>query len=132
MGTTRGSTGIGAAIMAAIVVTGVVRAGDKLPRYRLQPGMELSYTGTSTFRHQSGTHNDDQETTAWVIRKNGDDSVRVVLRQGNRFTATSSGDSDKDQLNKQPKPPMEYHVGYFDLFPDGRLGPDAELGVEGA
>ncbi len=23
---------------------------------------------------------------------------------------------------------MEYNVGYFDLFPDGRLGPDAELG----
>ena len=23
---------------------------------------------------------------------------------------------------------MEYNVGYFDLFPDGRIGPDAELG----
>ena len=23
---------------------------------------------------------------------------------------------------------MDYHFGYFDLFPDGRLGPDAELG----
>ena len=128
MGTRRGSTVMAAAITAAIVVTGVVRAGDELPRYRLQPGMELSYTGTTTFRHQSGTHNDDQETTAWVIRKNGDGSVRVVLRQGNRFTATSSAYSDKGPLNKQPKPPMEYHVGYFDLFPDGRLGPDAELG----
>jgi hypothetical protein len=23
---------------------------------------------------------------------------------------------------------MDYNVGYFDLFPDGRLGRDAELG----
>jgi len=113
-----------AAIAVVVAVTGVARAGDEVPRYRLEPGMELSYKGTNTFRHQSGMHIDDQETTAWVVRRNGDGSVRVVLRQGSRFTATSTADS----LTKQPKPPMEYNVGYFDLFSDGRLGPDAELG----
>ena len=105
-------------------------AGDELPRYRLEPGMELSYKGSSTFRHQSGMHIDEQELTAWVIRRNGDGSVRVVLRQGNRFTATSASavDTLKSLFKKQSKPPMDYNFGYFDLFPDGRLGPDAELG----
>jgi thiol-disulfide isomerase/thioredoxin len=128
MGTRRGSGVMIAAITAAFAVTGVARAGDEVPRYRLEPGMELSYKGTSTFRHQSGMHVDDMETTAWVVRRNGDGSVRVVLRQGNRFTATSTADPQKGLDTKQPKPPMEYNVGYFDVFPDGRLGPDAELG----
>ena len=75
-------------------------------------------------------HVDDQETTAWVVRHNSDGSVRVVLRQGNRFTATSAVDFLKSLFMKQDKPPMKYHLGYFDLFPDGRLGPDAELGYE--
>jgi thiol-disulfide isomerase/thioredoxin len=132
MGTKRGSGVMTAAITVAIAVAGMARAGDEVPRYRLEPGMELSYKGTSTFRYQNGMHINDQETTAWVVRRNGDGSVRVVLRQGTRFTATSTGDSLGDTLKglfkKQPKSPMEYNVGYFDLFPDGRLGPDAELG----
>ena len=119
------------ALAAAIAMGCVARAGDELPRYRLERGMELSYKGSSTFRHQNGTHQDDTETTAWVVRRNGDGSVRVVLRQGSRFTATSASslvDSLKSLFKKQDKPPMEYQLGYFDLFPDGRLGPDAELG----
>jgi thiol-disulfide isomerase/thioredoxin len=89
--------------------------------------MELSYKGSSTFRHQSGTHLDDSETTAWVVRRNADGSVRVVARQGSRFTAASVVDTIKGLFKKQAKPPMDYSFGYFDLFPDGRLGPDREL-----
>jgi peroxiredoxin len=124
MGAIRGSGVMTAAIMAAVPA----RAGDEVPRYRLEPGMELSYKGSSTFRHQNGMHIDDQEMTAWIVRRNGDGSVRVVLRQGSRFTATSIVQSLEGLFTKQPKPPMEYNVGYFDLFPDGRVGPDAELG----
>ncbi len=90
--------------------------------------MELSYKGSSMFRHQSGMHLDDQETTAWVVRRNADGSVRVVVRQGSRFTATSALETIKSLFKKQDKPPMDYNLGYFDLFPDGRIGPDAELG----
>ena len=128
MGTLRGSGVVTAAITAAIAVAGEARAGDEVPRYRLEPGMELSYKGASTFRHQNGMHIDEQETTAWVVRRNGDGSVRVVLRQGSRFTSTSLAETLKGLLKKQDKPPLEYNVGYFDLFPDGHLGPDAELG----
>jgi peroxiredoxin len=128
MGKKRGSQVMTAAITAAVAMTGLARAGDAVPRYRLEPGTELSYKGTSTFRYQSGSHINDQETTAWIVRRNGDGSFRVVLREGSRFTATSNGDSSRDASQRQPKQPMEYNVGYFDLFPDGRVGPDAELG----
>jgi thiol-disulfide isomerase/thioredoxin len=127
MDTMRGA-GIMLAAITATIAAGAARAGDELPRYRLEPGMELSYKGSSAFQHQNGAHLDDQETTAWVVRRNGDGSVRVVLRQGSRFTSTSLADSLKGLFKKKDKPPMEYNVGYFDLFPDGRLGPDAELG----
>ncbi len=92
------------------------------------PGMELSYKGSSTFRHQNGMHIDEEQLTAWVTRRNNDGSVRIVLRQGSRFTATSIADTLKSLFKKQDKPPMQHNFGYFDLFPDGRLGPDAELG----
>jgi hypothetical protein len=125
MGTKRGSGVMAAAFTAAI---GVTAMGDELPRYRLEPGMELSYKGTSTFRHQNGAHVDESEITAWVVRKNVDGSARVVLRQGSRFTVTSHDESGKGSARKQPERPMEFNVGYFDVFPDGRIGPDAELG----
>jgi thiol-disulfide isomerase/thioredoxin len=126
MGAIRRSGVMTAAIVAAVAVA--ARAGDDIPRYRLQPGMELSYKGSTTFRHQNGMHINEDELTAWIVRRNGDGSVRVVLRQGSRFTATSLAESLKGLFSKQAKPPMEYNVGYFDLFSDGRIGPDAELG----
>jgi thiol-disulfide isomerase/thioredoxin len=128
MGSTRGAGMIVLAAAAVAMAAGAARAGDELPRYRLEPGMELSYKGSSKFRHQSGMHLDDQETTAWVVRRNADGSVRVVLRQGSRFRATSTADSLKDLFKKQDDSPMEYDLAYFDLSPDGRLGPDSELG----
>src|SRR5271166_2147659 len=112
----------------AIAAASAARAGDELPRYRLEPGMELSYKGSSTFHHQNGMHIDDQESTAWIVRRNGDGSVRVVVRQGSRFTATSVVDTLKSLFKKPAKPAMNYDFGFFDLYPDGRLGPDAELG----
>ena len=118
-----------AAIAAAFATAGVVRAGDELPRYRLEPGMELAYKGSSTFHHQNGMHLDDEEITAWIVRRNGDGSVRVVLRQGSRFTATSVVETLKNLFKKQDKPPMDYNLGYFDLFPDGRLGPGRRAGI---
>ena len=116
MGTTRKSGIMTAAVAMAIAAAGAARAGDELPRYRLEPGMELSYKSSSTFKHQNGMHIDEEETTAWVVRRNDDGSVRIVIRQGSRFTATSVVDTLKNLFKKQDKPPMEYHIGYFDLF----------------
>jgi thiol-disulfide isomerase/thioredoxin len=128
MRTRRGSTVILAGLMAVVAATGLAHAGDAVPRYHLQPGIELTYKGTSAFRHQNGTHKSDSETTAWVVRQNSDGSVRVVVRQGSRFAATSNAELAKTSAPKKPEPAMDYNIGYFDLFPDGRIGPDAQLG----
>jgi len=116
----------GVGIVLAAIAT--VASADGLPRYRLEPGMELTYKGSDTFKHQRGSHLSDQETTAWVVRRNDDGSVRVIVRQGSRFRQTSTADafSLKDLLKKPG--PMDYNLGHFDLSPDGRIGPDAELG----
>ena len=127
MRTTRGAGLITAAVLA-ITAAGAAWAGDELPRYRLEPGMELSYKNSSTFKHQNGMHIEEGETTAWVVRRNDDGSVRIVIREGSRFTATSVVDTLKNMFKKQNKEPMEYHIGFFDLFPDGRIGPGAEQG----
>jgi hypothetical protein len=95
MGTTRGAGIVTAGVMAAVAAAGAARAGEELPRYRLEAGMELSYKGSSTFRHQNGAHLDDQETNTWVVRRNGAGGVCVVLRQGSRFTATSAAETLK-------------------------------------
>jgi thiol-disulfide isomerase/thioredoxin len=117
-------------MVAAAMVCGVstVRAGDDapgagaVPRYRLEPGMELSYKGSSTFQYQNGSHGTESEAVARVVGRNADGSVRVVMREGTRFLQTSS-----DQAPRE-KPAMEYNVGRFDLYPDGRIGDGAEVG----
>ncbi|MGC8640806.1 MAG: TlpA family protein disulfide reductase, partial [Isosphaeraceae bacterium] len=81
-----------------------------------------------TFKRQNGMHINEEKTTAWVVRRNDDGSVRIVIHQGSRFTATSVVDTLKNLFKKQDKQPMQYHIGYIDLFPDGRIGPDAEQG----
>ena len=55
---------------------------DELPRYRLEPGMELSYKGSSTFRHQNGMH----------IDESGDDRVgRSPQRRRQRPRGAATG-----------------------------------------
>lgn len=130
MSRTRGAGMLTAAVGLAIAAAGAARAGDDLPRYRLQPGMELSYKGSNTFKHKNQVLFYEDESTAWVVRRNEDGSVRIVIRQRSRFTVTSPGESLKDLLKKSKPKPMEYHMGYFDLFPDGRLGPDIEQGFQ--
>jgi thiol-disulfide isomerase/thioredoxin len=125
MGMMRSWAPLGVAIVA---VWGASALADEVPRYRLEPGMELKYKGSSSFRHQNGSHDNESETTLWVVRKNGDGSVHVVISEGSRFSATSNRDSSKGEAKAKPKSPMDFSLGYFDIFPDGRIGPDAELG----
>ncbi|MFO0951174.1 MAG: TlpA disulfide reductase family protein [Isosphaeraceae bacterium] len=99
-------------------------AADDPPRYRLTPGMVLSYEGRSTLRYGSDTFLEELDTTAWVVRHNPDGSCRVVIRVGSRLRGAGTPNG-----RHQP-PPMGYHLGYFDLFSDGRLGADADVNVD--
>jgi len=116
-------------VLALACESGEAKAGEELPRYRLEPGMELTYKGSSLFRFEGGAHLDDTETTAWVLRRNEDGSVRILVRQGSRFTAARDSESASEESlrKKAEEGEMRFVVGYFDLFPDGRLGKDAEL-----
>jgi peroxiredoxin len=105
------------------------RAGaNELPRYRLKPGMVLSYSGRTSLNANGIMFHEDQDTTAWVVRRNSDGSCRIVIRIGGRVYEAGSPKAGKAPIKEQQLPPMEYNLGYFDLFPDGRLGADAELG----
>ncbi|MDG3008425.1 TlpA family protein disulfide reductase [Paludisphaera mucosa] len=106
------------------------KAEEELPRYRLEPGMVLSYTGRTSIKANSDTFFEDQDTTAWVVRRNSDGSRRVVIRVGNRLREAAGPGAGKAPTKGQQLPPMEYSLGYFDLSPDGRLGADAQLGSD--
>jgi thiol-disulfide isomerase/thioredoxin len=110
-------------ILAAVLATGAAAEGEELPRYRLEPGMLLTYKGSGRSNYTQMTSAEESETKAWVVGRNPDGSVRVVMRQGSRYA--SARDGEALDLAKEP---MDYDFGRIDLFPDGRLGPSAEIG----
>lgn len=117
-------------VLLAGMTAQVADAADELPRYRLKPGMVLSYTGRSSIKANTDTFFEDQDTTAWVVRRNTDGSCRVVIRVGSRLREAAGPGSGKAPIEEPQPSPMEYHLGSFDLFPDGRLGGDAQLGSD--
>jgi thiol-disulfide isomerase/thioredoxin len=98
-----------------------VRADDAsaLPRYRLTPGIEITFKGHDDFKFQSGAFHYQTDTIAWVVRRNGDGSYRVVVRESRTM--------DREGDMKQKGEPQVSLVS-FDLFDDGKLGPGANLG----
>jgi thiol-disulfide isomerase/thioredoxin len=98
-----------------------VRAEDAaiLPRYRLLPGMELTFKGTSDFKYQNGAFHYRTDTTAWVVRKNDDGSYRIVVRESHTM--------DREGDFKQKGEP-DISLVSFDLFDDGKLGSKTNLG----
>lgn len=108
----------------------VANAAGDVPRYRLKPGMVLSYQGRSTLKYGSDTFLEELDTTAWVVRGNPDGSCRVVIRVGSRLRGADGPDGGKAQNTKPQLLPMDYSLGYFDLYPDGRLGADGEVNID--
>jgi len=106
---------LGTQVMAAGIVDQAT-----VPRYRFVPGQKLTYKAVSTLKGQAGTFRVTTDTTAWVLRKNPDGSHRIVLREC-RVQVTEGSKPAVEQ-----EPPA--NLGYFDLFDDGRLGPDSHLG----
>ncbi|OJW27904.1 MAG: hypothetical protein BGO49_05785 [Planctomycetales bacterium 71-10] len=110
------------AIVAAMLATSAA-ADEGLPRYRLEPGMVLTYKGSGRSQYTEMTAATEGEMTAWVVGRSPDGSVKVVMRQGSRYA--SARDGKEPELGREP---LEYEFGRFDLFPDGRLGSEGEIG----
>jgi RNA polymerase sigma-70 factor (ECF subfamily) len=78
----------------------------KLPRYRLQPGQELVYTGETRSSGEKGSASRSRsEMREWVVRANQDGSWRLVSR------ATTITPARQELVS----------LDCYDLFPDGRM-----------
>ena len=114
------------AVAAMLVACAAARAGQDdgpagMPRYRLEVGRELSYRSTSDFKFENGAFHTTTDWTAWVLRKNDDGSVRVVLRQSQVMARDGS-------VTAREEPDVT--LGYVDLFDDGRYTPNPSLGYQ--
>jgi thiol-disulfide isomerase/thioredoxin len=104
------------------------RSGEEktVPRYRLKAGQELTYRSRYEFHFGSGpsagTHQVKIDWQVWVVRKNDDGSWRLVLRTSEVFA------SWRGSANPTTERPANVYMGYCDLFDDGRLGRESELG----
>jgi peroxiredoxin len=78
------------------------------PRYQLDVGQQLTYRSTSTYKSKSGSSESKLDQTVWVVRRNDDGFLRLVVR-------TTSTDSHDISLE------------YFDLASDGTVVPNDSL-----
>jgi thiol-disulfide isomerase/thioredoxin len=117
----------GLAAMMVICAPGVARAADALPRYKFQPGQELTFTAKSSFKSGEGEKANTRETnndwTVWVVRANPDGSFRLVIREQSTMISTYDG---KKNENKMPA-----SFVYADVFPDGRVLPNPSIQYRG-
>ncbi len=100
------------------VVLSLVLIGPALAApltYKLQPGMELVYEGTS---QSTGSYTADSSDTAhvWVLRANDDGSHRVLIAE--QSTA---------RYPHEDAPVTRTRATAVDVAPDGRLSPPASL-----
>jgi len=96
---------------------------NPVPRYRLEPGQELKFHGTSEFKYENGRHGTTTDWQVWVVRKNDDGSSRVVIRSSQVFGQSSGGRELSDG-------PARVTLAYCDLFPDGRIVPNDSMGFQ--
>ena len=91
-------------------------AGDGVPRYRFEPGQELTYRIDWTIRYsavdRTALHDDYTDVVARVVRKNADGSYRIVVGWRETNTKTANG-------GLAVTGPWS-SVFYVDVFPDGR------------
>src|SRR5688572_6624191 len=97
------------AIVSALLLPGLARADNDLPRYDLAVGRRLSYSSESQSKQADGGAGSDTRARgiATVVAPNADGSRRVVLR--NAYTYAGG--------------PERVTVGAVDVFPDGRTKP---------
>jgi thiol-disulfide isomerase/thioredoxin len=120
----------GLAALAATATPGAAdgpKEADGPPRYRFQPGQEIAFRGSSSFRYgegdNAGSLDHRSDWTVWVLRANSDGSFRLAVRERNAFTQTFG-------KNKNEQPPRTTLV-YADVFPDGRVLPNSTIRYHG-
>jgi peroxiredoxin len=110
-----------ASFASALAVAGLASAGaPEVPRYQFEPGQEMSYRTTSTFKYGEGKAARERgsraDWTVWVVRANVDGSFRLVIRQEDNSFYFLNG--------KKQEQPARARLVYADVFPDGRVIPN--------
>jgi thiol-disulfide isomerase/thioredoxin len=114
-------------LAAAVVATSIafspaiadeaVAPEGELPRYKLKLGQELHYTGTGTFKYESGSFDSANDWKIWVSRENEDGSRRLIVRHA---AAHDSQDASGENASVT--------LAYLDLLPDGRFAENDSFG----
>jgi len=93
---------------------------DSLPRYKLQVGQDISYSGHDEFRYEGGKFFTDSTWRFWVVKENDDGSWRIVMRYGNKFRQSrdAGGGSDHETVL----------FAWCDLTPGGQIKDNETLG----
>jgi thiol-disulfide isomerase/thioredoxin len=89
----------------------------ELPRYELKLGQELHYSGTSTFKYDSGSFDSSSDWKIWVVRENPDGSRRLIVRHADAHNSQDVSGKDAN-----------VSLAYVDLFPDGRFAENSSFG----
>src|SRR5438270_11325824 len=107
---------------SVLAVAGLAAAADApaVPRYKFEPGQEITYRTTSSFKYgegkTAGEHGSRTDWTVWVVRPNEDGSFRLVVRQEDAFYQVYGG--------KKHDQPARNRLVHADVFPDGRVLPN--------
>lgn len=111
-----------------------VAADAPLPRYDLTPGRVIEFSMNSVFKHQSGEHHDEADSTCWVLKTNPDGSARLLIRTVSRFKAIYGNQikvkQNGKEVSEQVSPPTT-SLAYADIFPDGRILPNPSIEMRG-
>jgi len=94
-------------------------AADALPRYKLQVGRELQYSGQNEFTFESGKFLTDTTWKVWVVKPNDDGSWRLVVRHATMQKDSRFKDNDREDVS----------FAWCDLDPVGRLPGNDSFGL---
>ena len=118
------------ALLFALALCPAALGGEPaLMRYKLEPGQQIRYTSSSSLKYgdkgRGGEHRSRDEWTIWVLKANADGSARVLARDVNTFTQSFNG----GEPNKA-EPTTTFVAA--DIFPDGRIPPQASFAYRGS
>ncbi len=94
-----------------------------LPRYRLDVGRELTFTGSTLYVGEEARFSESQIWTVWVLRRNPDGTARLLIQNENRLTPEDAKGVPVDDTTKDSS------IAYIDLSDDGRGAWNPTMGL---
>jgi thiol-disulfide isomerase/thioredoxin len=92
----------------------------ELPRYKLEVGQDLTYSGSDEFKYQNGKFITETKWRVWVVRQNPEGCWRLILQNStkDRQERDAGGGSEDETVT----------FAWTDLSPDGSLTENDSFG----